>query len=77
MSLLLHLFIDSFQPSILCSMLMQVITTFSCFEKKELVRYFFYILDSRRTGLIEKVNITCDKITQRYGVSLTVVPISD
>jgi hypothetical protein len=32
-----------------------VITTFSCFEKKELLRYFFYVLDNRHTGLIEKV----------------------
>ena len=33
----------------------QIITTFSCFEKRELMQYFFYILDPMRTGLIEKV----------------------
>jgi hypothetical protein len=33
----------------------QIIVTFSCFEKKELIKYFFYILDARHTGLIEKV----------------------
>jgi len=35
----------------------EVVTTFCCFEKKELIRYFFYILDSRRTGLIEKTEL--------------------
>lgn len=33
----------------------QLVTTFACFEKKELLRYLFYILDPNRTGLVEKV----------------------
>jgi hypothetical protein len=46
----------------------EVITTFSCFEKKELLRYFFYILDNRHTGLIEKVSAHphARKRTRRY-----------
>eukprot|EP01032_Pedospumella_encystans_P024839 gene24839-28075_t len=32
----------------------ELVTTFACFEKKELLRYFFSILDPRRTGLIGK-----------------------
>lgn len=33
----------------------QVTCTFSCFEQTELLRYFFYILDTGKTGLVEKV----------------------
>ncbi len=35
----------------------QLVTTFACFEKKELLRYFFSILDPNRTGLIAKVRV--------------------
>jgi len=35
----------------------EIVTTFACFEKKELLRYFFYILDSSRSGLIEKTEL--------------------
>ncbi len=35
----------------------QLVATFACFEKRELIRYLFYILDPNRTGLIEKVII--------------------
>mmetsp|Transcript_25800 Transcript_25800/g.43047 ORF Transcript_25800/g.43047 Transcript_25800/m.43047 type:complete len:272 (-) Transcript_25800:1343-2158(-) len=35
----------------------EMVTTFACFERKELLRYFFYILDSHRSGLIEKTEL--------------------
>lgn len=35
----------------------EVICTFACFEKIELMRYFFYILDPNRTGLVGKVEL--------------------
>lgn len=35
----------------------EVICQFSCFEKQDLLKYFFYILDPHRTGVIEKNEI--------------------
>lgn len=36
---------------------LQVIATFSCFEKKELLKFFFYVLDPLRTGCISKTEL--------------------
>lgn len=35
----------------------EIVVTFSCFEKKELMRYFFYILDRNRSGIIDKTEL--------------------
>ena len=35
----------------------EVVCQFSCFEKQDLLKYFFYILDPHRTGVIEKNEI--------------------
>lgn len=35
----------------------ELVTTFACFEKKELIRYLFYILDPNRTGLVAKTEL--------------------
>lgn len=35
----------------------EIICQFSCFEKQDLLKYFFFILDPHRTGVIEKNEI--------------------
>jgi len=36
---------------------LELVTQFSCFETKELLQYFFYVLDPHKTGLVHKVEL--------------------
>lgn len=50
-----HSFTDSKSDvSLTFGEFVEVTCTFSCFEKSELLQYFFYILDHHKTGLVEK-----------------------
>mmetsp|Transcript_4345 Transcript_4345/g.6518 ORF Transcript_4345/g.6518 Transcript_4345/m.6518 type:complete len:278 (+) Transcript_4345:16-849(+) len=43
--------------NILFGEFVEITTTFSCFEPMDLLKYFFFILDPHRTGLVEKNDV--------------------
>jgi len=58
----LERFTDTIRPSmkshVICLFqFVEITTTFSCFEPMDLLKYFFYILDPHRTGLVEKNDV--------------------